>query len=287
MIQIFSKQLKFLDSTPEIDALFDNIDFGDLYDKSYVKKIYIFLQFFIKYFDVEVYGLENLHHKSYIFAPNHSGSLVSFDGFILNSIIFKNNQYMAAPIFDRNFKRSEKLSEILDKMGAVYTKNELINSLKNGRSAILFPEGHHGFVKNRQDWYKLQHMNKGFIRCAIEARCPIMPVSIVGFEELVPNLGRITEPICKLLNISTIPIPLSLIPFPVKVYYDFCEPIETTGLTMDDKTIDMVLEKYRYVLQAKIDFRLSQRRDVYTSKIFNTIFNLKGFFRHGDKNKRC
>jgi 1-acyl-sn-glycerol-3-phosphate acyltransferase len=72
--------------------------------------------------------------------------------------------------------------------------------------------------------YRLSNFGRGgFVRLASRARVPIIPVAIVGAEEIHPLLGRMTR-VAKPLGLPYIPItptfpllgPLGLLPVPTK-----------------------------------------------------------------------
>ena len=56
----------------------------------------------------------------------------------------------------------------------------------------VYPEGFKGLGKLYADRYKLQRFGRGgFVSAAVRAQVPIIPVSIVGSEEIYPLLGRL------------------------------------------------------------------------------------------------
>ena len=83
--------------------------------------------------------------------------------------------------------------------------------------------------------YKLQRFGRGgFVSAALRTRVPIIPVSIVGAEEIYPMLGN-AETLARLLGLPYFPItptfpwlgPLGMVPLPSKWIIEFGEPIRT------------------------------------------------------------
>ena len=81
--------------------------------------------------------------------------------------------------------------------------------------------------------YRLNRFGRGgFVRLARKAGVPIIPVAIVGAEEIHPVLGKITS-LAEPLGLPYIPItptfpwlgPLGLLPVPTKWTIRFGEPI--------------------------------------------------------------
>ncbi|MGV7750359.1 hypothetical protein PJM50_29345, partial [Mycobacterium kansasii] len=103
-------------------------------------------------------------------------------------------------------------------------------------------EGFKGIGKLYRDRYKLQRFGRGgFVTAAIRAGVPIIPVSIVGAEEIYPMLADV-KPVARLLGLPYAPItplfpwlgPLGMVPLPSKWHIEFGEPIATDRFTEAD-----------------------------------------------------
>jgi 1-acyl-sn-glycerol-3-phosphate acyltransferase len=93
-----------------------------------------------------------------------------------------------------------------------------------GQLVGLFPEGLRGVGKPYRERYRLTHFGRGgFVRLAQAARVPIIPVAIVGAEETLPVVAKLTR-LAKPFGLPYIPItpmfpllgPLGLLPVPAK-----------------------------------------------------------------------
>ena len=63
--------------------------------------------------------------------------------------------------------------------------------LASDQLVAVFPEGFKGLGKPYADRYKLQRFGRGgFVSAAIRAQVPIIPVSIVGSEEIYPLIAQ-------------------------------------------------------------------------------------------------
>ncbi len=84
--------------------------------------------------------------------------------------------------------------------------------------------------------YKLQRFGIGFMRLALEAQAPIVPVAVVGSEEQQPGAREPGAP-RPLLGMPAFPItatfpllgPLGILPLPVKYRLYFGEPLHFQG----------------------------------------------------------
>jgi 1-acyl-sn-glycerol-3-phosphate acyltransferase len=86
--------------------------------------------------------------------------------------------------------------------------------------------------------YRLQRFGRGgFVTTAIRAGVPIVPVAIVGSEEIYPMIGDVRL-LARLFGLPFFPItptfpwlgPLGAIPLPSKWIVEFGEPIPTDDL---------------------------------------------------------
>ena len=107
--------------------------------------------------------------------------------------------------------------------------------LREGEVVGVFPEGYKGVGKPFRERYRLQRFGRGgFIELALKTRTPVVPVSIVGSEEIYPKIGDV-RPLARLLGLPYFPItptfpwlgPLGAIPLPSRWIVEFGEPIAT------------------------------------------------------------
>ncbi len=64
--------------------------------------------------------------------------------------------------------------------------------LKRDELVCVFPEGIKGVGKLYRDRYRLARFGRGgFVRLALRSRAPIIPATVVGAEEIYPNLLRL------------------------------------------------------------------------------------------------
>src|SRR5690606_11135305 len=107
--------------------------------------------------------------------------------------------------------------------------------LTSGELVGVWPEGFKGIGKPFTERYKLQRFGRGgFVSAAVRTGVPIVPLSVVGAEEIYPIVGNLPS-LARLLNLPYIPItpfvpalgPLGLVPLPSKWLLEFGEPIRT------------------------------------------------------------
>jgi len=147
--------------------------------------------------------------------------------------------------------------------------------LESDELVLVFPEGYKGVGKLFKDRYKLARFGRGgFVKMAVEAQAPILPVAVVGAEETYPMLANI-KPIARLIGFPFFPItptfPLlglfGVVPLPSKWYIDIGEPIDTSQLDPESiqnpAYLSDLTDMVRNRVQEMIDKRLAARRSIF------------------------
>ena len=147
--------------------------------------------------------------------------------------------------------------------------------LRGGELVGVWPEGFKGIGKPFSDRYKLQRFGRGgFVSAALRTGVPIIPLSVVGAEEIYPLVGNIPS-LARLLGVPYIPItpffpllgPLGLVPLPSKWLLEFGEPIRTdeydAGAAEDPMLVFNVTDQVRETIQQTLYSLLVQRESVF------------------------
>jgi 1-acyl-sn-glycerol-3-phosphate acyltransferase len=141
----------------------------------------------------------------------------------------------------------------------------------------VFPEGVKGVGKLFRDRYRLARFGRGgFVRLALVTGAPIIPVSVVGAEEVHPNLTRL-DLIGKPLGLPYFPLtptfpllgPLGVLPLPTKWWIDIGKPIafeHGPALAERPMIVNELADRVRSTLQTMIDSRLARRGNVFTGE---------------------
>jgi 1-acyl-sn-glycerol-3-phosphate acyltransferase len=147
--------------------------------------------------------------------------------------------------------------------------------LAGDQLVAVYPEGFKGLGKLYRDRYKLQRFGRGgFVSAAVRAQVPIVPVSIVGSEEIYPLLS--TAPaLARALNLPYFPVTplfpwlgvLGMLPLPSKWIISFGEAITTDelppGAADDPMIVFNVTDQVRETIQHTLYALLVQRRSAF------------------------
>lgn len=182
------------------------------------------MQILRRYFRLEIEGLENIPRRgAALICPNHSG-YSGFDALLLAHVL--NNDIKRIPrVLTHHLWFLTKTTSIpAQKMGFTEaTLDNGINALKKNNLVVIFPEGESGNFKPTSQMYELQEFRRGFVRMALKTKSPIIPTLILGAEETHINLSQLK--LTKYLRGLVLPLPLNVIPLPVKWKIKFLPPI--------------------------------------------------------------
>jgi 1-acyl-sn-glycerol-3-phosphate acyltransferase len=147
--------------------------------------------------------------------------------------------------------------------------------LEAGELVGVWPEGYKGLGKPYGERYRLQRFGRGgFVEVALRTGSPIVPVAVVGSEEIYPMLANLRR-VARLLGFPYFPVtptfpalgPLGAIPLPSKWLIEFCPPIETAHLGPDAVLDPMVLfdltDQVRDTIQQTVHKNLLARGSVF------------------------
>ncbi len=127
------------------------------------------------------------------------------------------------------------VSTFMRRVGGVpASPHNAVRLLEQDELVMAFPEGVKGTGKSFSERYRLQRFGRGgFVEVALRTGAPIVPVAVVGSEEIYPKLGE-AKPLARAIGAPFVPITptfpwlglLGLVPLPSKWRIEFCEPLD-------------------------------------------------------------
>lgn len=231
---------------------------------------------FKNWWRIEQRGTENLPPDgAALLVSNHSGTL-PWDALMLkvgvDEGISRHLRLLAADLA----MRLPGSGELARKTGnTLACQEDALRLLESGALVGVFPEGFKGVGKPFRERYKLQRFGRGgFVEVAVRARVPIIPVSIVGAEEIYPIVGDI-KPLARLFGFPYFPVtpffpalgPLGLLPLPSRWIITYGEPIPTDQVSEEDAADPMFIfnltDEVRETIQQMLYKTLMTRRSVF------------------------
>ena len=229
-----------------------------------------------KWFRIEVRGIENIPSEGgALVVSNHSGT-VPVDGLMTMVSIHDATGRFLRPLGADLVFKMPVVGEIARRSGATLACSEdAERMLSNGELVGVWPEGFKGIGKPYAERYKLQRFGRGgFVGAALRTGVPIVPLSVVGAEEIYPLVGNVPS-LARLLGIPYIPItpffpalgPLGLVPLPSKWILEFGEPIRTDEYdehaAEDPMLVFNVTDQVRETIQQTLYTLLMRRKSVF------------------------
>ncbi len=227
-----------------------------------------------KWFRIETLGMENIPDTGgALLVANHSGT-IAIDA-VMTAVAVREHHPQHRPlrmlgadlVFETPF-----LGPISRRAGNTLACNpDAERLLSSGELVAVYPEGFKGVGKPYSQRYKLQRFGRGgFVTAALRTGVPIIPVSIVGAEEIYPLIGNL-RPLARALGLPYFPVtptfpllgPLGAIPLPSKWIIEFGEPIPTgdypDNAADDPMVVFNLTDRVRETIQQTL-YRLLLRR---------------------------
>ncbi len=229
-----------------------------------------------KWFRVELRGAENIPADGgALMVSNHSGT-IPMDGVMTMVTMHDATGRFLRPLGADLVFNLPFVGTMARKGGATLACGEdAERMLREGELVGVWPEGFKGIGKPYSERYKLQRFGRGgFVSAALRTGVPIIPVSVVGAEEIYPLVGNVPS-LARLLGVPYIPItpffpllgPLGLVPLPSKWIIEFGEPIRTDEYdeqsSEDPMLVFNVTDQVRETIQQTLYRLLMDRGSVF------------------------
>jgi 1-acyl-sn-glycerol-3-phosphate acyltransferase len=188
------------------------------------------------YFRVESLGHEHVPAEGpVVLVSNHAG-LLPFDGamIVTDLLLRPDPPRLARSVVDRFVGALPWVNVFMARMGQVIGRRTTVRDLLADEQPVLvFPEGTRGVLKPITERHRLQPFHPGFVREALRAGAPVIPIAVVGSDDQSPILADL-KPLARLLGLPGFPItptfpllgPLGLLPYPVRYRIVYGEPID-------------------------------------------------------------
>jgi 1-acyl-sn-glycerol-3-phosphate acyltransferase len=239
------------------------------------------LDFYYRYwFRVEVEGIEHVPAEGgALIVSNHSGALPPDAPMIIQAIKLEHSA--PRPVYmlgEHWFKGYPGVSMLTSKMGlvAAHPANAQRLLRDEQRLALVFPEGQKATRKLYWQRYRLRRFGRGgFVRTAMRAGVPIVPVALIGGEEAmpifahVPLLQRLTGLIYFPVNhaFPQFGLAAALMYLPAKFKIRFLEPVDMSPYGPEDAEdvalVQRLSERIRTRIQEELDDLLLARASVW------------------------
>jgi 1-acyl-sn-glycerol-3-phosphate acyltransferase len=238
----------------------------------------LFRPLYRSYWRIRTSGLQHVPDEGgALLVANHSGAL-PFDAIMTKVAVLDDHPaHRHLRLLAADFAlRMPVVGPLARKTGNTLAHNDdALRLLRDGELVGVWPEGFKGIGKPYRDRYKLQRFGRGgFVEVALRAQVPIVPVAIIGAEEIYPIVANL-RPLARLLGAPYFPItwqfpllgPLGLLPLPSQWMIDFGEPIDTTAYgpeaADDPMVVFELVDRVRDTIQQMLYRNLVGRRSIF------------------------
>jgi len=221
---------------------------------------------------IEVIGRERVPRRGPVLVvANRGGSLMPYEAFMLARAFTSghDNGRIARPLADEWLMRLPVVGPALVSLGALpATTAGARAALGAGALAIAFPEGPEAVAKPFSHRYRLAPFSRGsLLRLAAEMGAAIVPVAVIGADEVHPVLWRL-EGFGRMLGLPALPITPALVPLPTKWTVHVGEPLHipqrtATTLGRDGRALRALRVQVRERLQGLVSDGLRRRRGLF------------------------
>jgi 1-acyl-sn-glycerol-3-phosphate acyltransferase len=256
-------------------------DFG--FDAAFHARAQPLLRFlYERWWRVDVSGIRHVPRKGRaLLVANHSGGLFPYDGLMIAQALRARRAgagLVARPLVEDGAYHFPFAGSPLARLGVVRASAANAERLlAREEAAIVFPEGTKGSTKHYRERYRLQRFARGgFVSLALRTGAPIVPVAVIGAEEIYPVLAR-WQWLARLLGVPYVPVTptfpwlglLGLLPLPTKWRLVFGPPLDLaaeygTAAHDDEVLVNRLQETVRERIQRMVIDALRERDSVFT-----------------------
>lgn len=237
-------------------------------DQRELARLYTLLGFFYhRYFDVKVYGTENIPPRGRaMLVGNHSGGWALDAVMVIASLFFElDPPRLGQGMAEKFIQKMPFLGWFTSRIGQFLGVPEnAVRLLEDERLLLVFPEGARGTAKLYRDRDSLVGFGTGFVRLALQTKSPIVPFAFVGGGEAIPTVANLYG-LGRFFGVPYIPVTPwgAAIPLPVTLQILYGAPIVLEG--SPDDTDDVIVGHVERV-KRRIAALIVQAREVRDGK---------------------
>lgn len=220
---------------------------------------------------VDVVGRERLPAGPALVVANRGSSLLPYDAFMAAVALGAGEPRTVRPFVDEWLMALPLLGSTLEGLGAErVSPGRVRRALDADETAIVFPEGREAVARPYAEAYRVGKFTRaGVLRLALETGVPIVPVGIIGVDEVHPVLARLPLPrVLSVLGVPALPVTPTLVPLPTKWRLFVGDPLDTASRhrpsdARDPAIVRTLAIQVRERLQGLVSDGLRRRRSIF------------------------
>jgi 1-acyl-sn-glycerol-3-phosphate acyltransferase len=221
---------------------------------------------------VDVVGRERLPHGPALLVGNRGSALLPYEAFMTAVALgTERARTRVWPLVDEWLMNLPLVGAGLRSLGAQAVSAVRVRQLlSTGTSALVFPEGREAVGRPYADAYRVGRLARATVlRVALETGSPIVPVGIIGVDEVHPVLARLPlAAMASIVGVPALPVPATLVPLPTKWTIFVGDPLDAAahyrGADPRDPAVARSLAiQVRERLQALVSDGVRRRRSIF------------------------
>jgi len=246
------------------------------FDPDFMRKLVPRMETFTSYFGAEVRGMDRVPQSPVLVIGNHSGGVITPDTSAVYAAWYRARGF-EDPLMGLAFDGIYAVPgwrELMRKIGQMPASMDNAQAaLGDGCSVLLYPGGSYEVFRPWKDRNRILFKGrKGFIRLALKAGVPVVPVVGHGGHETTIILTR-GERLAKLLGLDKvrldsapfllqIPWGISIpampgVPLPAKITVQVCEPLDWSRFgpegADDPEVLEQCYQEITSIMQSTLD----------------------------------
>jgi len=256
-----------------LDGDYEEDEWG--FDEGFAELVEPFFGFLYEtWWRVKVTGAERVPaHGRALLTANHAG-ILPWDATMISMALLREHplpRYPRFMVLNWAFDLPWISAGMRKVGGVVASPFNAMKLLEQDHLVAVFPEGVKGTGKPYSERYRLQRFGRGgFVEIALRTGAPIVPVAVVGSEEIYPKIADLPA-LARLIGAPYFPVtptfpllgPLGVVPLPSKWRIEFLDPIETASYgaaaAEDRATVLELSERVRDTIQQALYANLVKR----------------------------
>lgn len=245
------------------------------FDRQAYERMLERISFLRAWFQPTMEGIENIpKERGALIVTNHGHFGIDLP--VLLSLVLEGTGRPVRSLGDRIVFATPIARSFARELGAIEGEPEAtVELLKDDQLVLVYPGGAREALGEPGDAYRLQWQNsRGFIRAALRAQKPIIPVASLGNEELYvqvvsqermrrSGVGRFIANLLGEKYVTPLYLGLGPLPFPTELHYIVGTPIELgygPEAAHDERIVAALHHEVTAATQALIDHGLAKRK---------------------------
>lgn len=246
------------------------------FDPDFMRRLVAKMEIFTSYFGAEVRGMDRVPKSPVLLIGNHSGGIITPDTSAVYAAWYRTRGF-DDPLMGLAFDGIYGVPgwrELMRKIGQMpASMDNAETALGQGHSVLLYPGGAYEVFRPWKDRNRIAFKGrKGFIRLALRAGVPVVPVVGHGGHETTIVLTR-GERLAKLLGLDRVrmdgapvlfQIPWGIstpatpgLPLPAKITVQVCEPLDWSRFgpeaADDPEVLEQCYQETISIMQTTLD----------------------------------